>query len=82
MVDERVINGAKLIPSRRRDVRRRSVRDILSKHNSEASVQMPIDVAMEEPRARIVRLEADCDIISSITNTHNISDNRVVEVVR
>jgi len=43
---------------------------------------MPIDVAMEEPRARIVRKEADCDVISNVTDAHNISDNRVVEVVR
>jgi hypothetical protein len=42
---------------------------------------MPIDVAMEKPGAGIVRKEADCDIISSVTDTHDISDNRIVEVV-
>jgi hypothetical protein len=43
---------------------------------------MPIDVAMEEPGARIVREEADRDVIPSIPDAHNIPDNRVVEVVR
>ena len=43
---------------------------------------MPIDVAMEEPRSRIVREEPDCHFIPSVTNTHDISDHRVVEVVR
>jgi hypothetical protein len=37
---------------------------------------------MEEPRSRVVREEPDGDfIISTITNRHHISDNRVVEVV-
>ena len=30
--------------------------DTLSKDNSEAGFQMPVDVAVEEPRTRIVRL--------------------------
>ena len=42
---------------------------------------MPIDVAMEEPRSRIVREEPDRDFVPSVTNTHDISNNRVVEVV-
>jgi hypothetical protein len=36
---------------------------------------------MEEPGTRIVREEADCDVIAKITDAHNISNNRVVEVV-
>jgi len=37
---------------------------------------------MEEPRSRIVREEPDSDlIITTITNRHDISDNRVVPVV-
>ena len=42
---------------------------------------MPIDVAMEEPRSRVVGEEPDCDFITSVTNTHDVSDDRVVEVV-
>ena len=37
---------------------------------------------MEEPRSRIVREEPDGDfIISTITNRHHISYNRVIEIV-
>ena len=42
---------------------------------------MPVDVAMEEPRSRIVGEEPDCDVIPGVANTHDISDNRVDEVV-
>jgi hypothetical protein len=49
---------------------------------SNQHIQVPIDVAMKEPRSRIVREEPDGDfIISTITDRHHISDNRVVEVV-
>jgi len=82
VVDVGVIVGAKLLPIRRGDVLRRHIRDILRKDNSKASIQVPIDVAMEEPRSRIVREEPDCHFIPSVTNTHDISDHRVVEVVR
>jgi len=36
---------------------------------------------MEEPRSRVVGEEPDCDFITSVTNTHDVSDDRVVEVV-
>jgi hypothetical protein len=36
---------------------------------------------MEEPRSRIVGEEPDCDVIPGVANTHDISDNRVDEVV-
>ena len=42
---------------------------------------MPIDVAMEEPRSRIVGEEPDSDFIPTSANRHDISDDRVVEVV-
>jgi hypothetical protein len=42
---------------------------------------MPIYVAMEEPRARVVREEPDRDIISSIADAHDVADDRVHEVV-
>ena len=43
---------------------------------------MPIDVAMKEPRSRVVREEPDGDfIITTTPNRHYISDNRVVEIV-
>ena len=42
---------------------------------------MPIDVAMEEPWSRIVGEEPDCDVIPSVANTHDISDDWIDEVI-
>jgi len=42
---------------------------------------VPIDVAMEEPRSRIVGEEPDGHFISTSTHRHDISDDGVVEVV-
>jgi hypothetical protein len=42
---------------------------------------MPVNVAVEEPRAGIVGEETNRDIIPSVTNTHDIPNNRVVKVV-
>ena len=36
---------------------------------------------MEEPRSRIVGEEPDCDVIPSVANTHDISDDWIDEVV-
>jgi hypothetical protein len=44
-------------------------------------VQVPIDVAVEEPRARVVREEPDRDIISGVADAHDVADNGVHEVV-
>ena len=44
---------------------------------------MPVNVAVEEPRADIVGKETNRDIIiRRVTNTHDITKNRVVKVVR
>jgi hypothetical protein len=37
---------------------------------------------MEEPRAGVIGEEANCDNIPSVTHTHNIPNNGVVEIVR
>ena len=42
---------------------------------------MPVNVAVEEPRAGIVGEETNGDIIPSATNTHDIPNNRVVIVI-
>jgi len=42
---------------------------------------VPIDVAMEEPWSRVVGEEPNCDFISRVAHTHDISDDRVDEVV-
>jgi hypothetical protein len=42
---------------------------------------VPVDVAVEEPGAKVVGKEANCDSIPSGADTNNIPDNRVVKVV-
>jgi hypothetical protein len=42
---------------------------------------VPIDVAVEEPRSRIVREETDREFVTGVTHTHDITDDRVVVVV-
>ena len=42
---------------------------------------MPVDVAMKEPRPRVVSEESDCDIISRLADAHDVSDDRVFIVV-
>jgi hypothetical protein len=42
---------------------------------------VPVNVAVEDPRARIVGEETNRDIIPSLTNTHHIPNNRVDKVV-
>ena len=43
---------------------------------------MPVDVAVEEPRAGVIGKEANCDNIPSVTHIHNIAENWVVKIVR
>jgi len=81
VIDEGCVMGAQVLPSRRGRIERWHIRDILSKDNREASIQVLVDVAMEEPRPRIVGEKPDCDVIPSVANTHDISDNRVDKVV-
>ena len=47
-------------------------------------VQIPVDVAVEEPRARVVGLEADGDLIICVAsaNAYNVAHHRVDPVVR
>ena len=43
---------------------------------------MPVDVAVEEPRARVVSEESDRNIITRVADAHDVADDRVVIVVR
>ena len=43
---------------------------------------MPVNVAVEEPRARVVSIEPDRDIIAEVAHAHDITDDRVIIVVR
>jgi hypothetical protein len=44
--------------------------------------QMPINVAVEEPRARVVSEESDRDIITRVADAHDVADDRIIKVVR
>ena len=44
-------------------------------------IQVPINVTVEEPRARVVRLEPDRDIIAISSDAHNVTDDWVNIVV-
>ena len=54
--------------------RRRSGKDSLG--------QVPIDVAVKEPRPRVVGLEPDRDIIVRVAEADNVAHDGVVVVVR
>ena len=43
---------------------------------------MPVNVAVEEPRARVVCEEPDCNIITGVAHAHDVADDRVFIVVR
>jgi hypothetical protein len=43
---------------------------------------VPINVAVEEPRARVVREEPDRDIITGVADGHDVAEDRVLKVVR
>ena len=43
--------------------------------------QVPVNVTVEEPRAGVVRLEPDRDIIASISDTHNVTNDGVIIIV-
>jgi hypothetical protein len=58
------------------------VRDILPKHNGKASLKVPIDVAMEEPRASVVGDEPNRDVIARTTCAYNITARRIGKVRR
>jgi hypothetical protein len=43
--------------------------------------QVPINVTVEEPRARIVREESDRHIVTGGADAHHVADDRIVKVV-
>ena len=59
----------------------RDLISLLSKDDGEAGLEMVVDVAVEEPRARVVGGEADGDVVAVITDAHGVALGRVVVVV-
>ena len=51
--------------------------DTLSKDNSEAGFQMPVDVAVEEPGSGVVSGETDGNIVASATSVDNITNDGI-----
>ena len=43
---------------------------------------MPVNVAVEEPRARVVSKEPDRDIVAGVADAHDVADDRVIKVIR
>jgi hypothetical protein len=43
--------------------------------------QVPINVAVEEPRARIVSDESDRDVIVIVPDAHDVANDGVVKVI-
>ena len=43
--------------------------------------QVPVDMAMEEPWTRVISVESDGDIVTRLSNAHDVADNRINEVV-
>ncbi len=62
------------------DERKRRVRGKDSKREN-SPFQMPIDVAVEEPRARIISKESDRDIIARVPVAHDIANHGIVIVI-
>jgi hypothetical protein len=58
------------------------VRDILPKHNGKASLKVPIDVAMKEPRASVVGDEPNRDVVVRTTRAYNITARWIGKVRR
>ena len=57
------------------------IRDVLSENDCETSLKMPVNVTVEEPRARVVCRAADRDVIPRSTGTDGIALRRVDVIV-
>ena len=52
------------------------------KQKNDGRIQVPVNVAVEEPRAGVVREEADRDIVTGVADAHDVPNHGIVEVVR
>ena len=59
----------------------RCISRVLAQYHRKASFQVEVNVTVEEPRARVVRREADRDVIPRSTGTDGIALRRVVIIV-
>jgi len=77
----RVVSGAQLGPFGRRVNISGDILVFLSKHHGKSEVKVPVNVAVEEPGARVARVKADSDDIALATHIHGVSANRVLVIV-
>ena len=61
--------------------RARDLIRLLSEDNGEAGLEVEVDVAVEEPRARVVGGEADGDVVAVAADVHDVTLGRVLVVV-
>ena len=80
-IGELVVDRAELVPRERDLVRDLRVRDVLGHDDREPGVEVEVDVAVEEPRAGVVRLEPDRDVVARATCADGGAPDRVLEVV-
>lgn len=76
-----VVDGAKIIPSLRNGLIVCHVTRVLSQHDSKAEVQVPVDVAMQEPWAVVVSDKANGDVVASVSNGDDVAADGVLVVV-
>ncbi len=64
-------------------VREWGARHVLRENNREASFEVEVDVAVEEPWARVVRPEADGNVVVRVgrAGAHDVAPDRVVVIV-
>ncbi len=81
---ERVVDRAQVLPRGRDGVRELRVRDGLGEDDREAGLEVEVDVAVEEPRAGVVRGEPDRDVVArgGYARRDDVAPDRVVVVVR
>lgn len=76
---ESIVDGAKLIPSSRR-IGSSDGRDVLGEDDREAHDQMPVNVAMHDPRARVVGGEANGDVVAGASQADDVALDGVDKV--
>ena len=48
----------------------------------DARIEMPVNVAVEEPWPGVVCHKTDCNVVSELSNAHDVPSNRVLIVIR
>jgi len=78
---ELAVQRAQALPSLVRRVVGSNVLGIFSEHNSQAGLQVPVNMAVEEPRSGIVSDKAEGHVVSLCADAHGVPTNRVCIVV-